>query len=122
MNQPLTAAQDKGDAQTDYEAVRLWLASFEAALKAGNEKALAAHFAADGHSRDLLAFTWSITPRQGADAIAALLLQKQGRAGAGNITHAALVDCFSLPAKFAKDVAGVAPMAARSATALGLAS
>jgi cation diffusion facilitator CzcD-associated flavoprotein CzcO len=89
MNQPQAAALDKGSAQADEAAVRQWLASFEAALKAGDQKALAGHFAADGHSRDLLAFTWSITPRQGADAIAALLLDKQGRAGAGNFTLAA---------------------------------
>lgn len=34
-------------------------------------------FAADGHWRDLLAFTWSITPSEGADNIAALMVAKQ---------------------------------------------
>jgi multidrug efflux pump len=41
---------------------------------------------------------------------------------AGSITQAALGDWVSLAARSASEVAGVAPMAARSATALGLAS
>ncbi len=80
MNQPQPAALDKSAALSETQVVGQWLASFEAALQAGDAKALAAHFADDGHWRDLLAFTWSITPRQGAQAIAALMLEKQGKA------------------------------------------
>jgi cation diffusion facilitator CzcD-associated flavoprotein CzcO len=54
-----------------------WLAQFEAALRNGSQPALAALFAPDGHWRDLLAFTWTITPLQGAAAIAAQLAAKQ---------------------------------------------
>ena len=54
-----------------------WLAQFEAALRSGSQPATAALFAPDGHWRDLLAFTWTITPSQGAAAIAAQLVTKQ---------------------------------------------
>ena len=39
-------------------------------------------FAADGHWRDLLAFTWYITPSEGAGNIAALMVAKQPTAKA----------------------------------------
>lgn len=49
---------------------------------------VASLFAPDSHWRDLLAFTWSITPRQGAEEIAALMVAKQGAAGARTIAVA----------------------------------
>ena len=50
-----------------------WLARFEHALGAGDAAALAALFRADGHWRDVLAFSWLIRTLSGARAIAAQL-------------------------------------------------
>jgi len=49
-----------------------WLQAFEAALAAG-DAAAAGLFAADGHWRDVLAFTWTIETANGTDAIQAAL-------------------------------------------------
>ena len=57
--------------------VTQWLDRFGAALQNGATATLASMFAQDGHWRDLLAFTWSITPCEGAAAIAPLLAAKQ---------------------------------------------
>jgi cation diffusion facilitator CzcD-associated flavoprotein CzcO len=50
-----------------------WLARFEHALGAADAAALAALFRADGHWRDVLAFSWQIRTVSGAQAIAAAL-------------------------------------------------
>src|SRR5438067_1364125 len=50
-----------------------WLARFEHALASGDAAALAALFRADGHWRDVLAFSWRIRTVSGAPAIAAVL-------------------------------------------------
>jgi len=60
--------------------VRRWLERLNTALQSGTRAAVAALFAHDGHWRDLLAFTWSITPSQGAEDIAALMVAKQSSA------------------------------------------
>ena len=57
--------------------VKRWLDELNAALNSGDKPSVASLFATDGHWRDLFAFTWSITPCQGPDAIAALMLEKQ---------------------------------------------
>jgi cation diffusion facilitator CzcD-associated flavoprotein CzcO len=62
--------------------VERWLAQLDAALQMASQKAIAALFAPDAHWRDLLAFTWFITPCQGATAIAALMAEKQAGAQA----------------------------------------
>ena len=72
---------NKATVRSEQELVEHWLAALEVALQSGNRAALASLFAPDGHWRDLLAFTWSITPKQGADDIAALMVAKQGTAG-----------------------------------------
>ena len=46
-----------------------WLADFEQALTQTNESALASLFHDDSFWRDVLAFTWSLTTRQGATTI-----------------------------------------------------
>ncbi|WP_353211061.1 NAD(P)/FAD-dependent oxidoreductase [Rhodovarius sp.] len=56
-----------------------WLAGFEAALASGDATALGRMFHADAHWRDVLAFTWHVTPVAGADAIVQRLLAEQGR-------------------------------------------
>lgn len=50
-----------------------WLASFGAAIEAGDAAAAAKLFAADGHWRDVVAFTWRIQSESGAAAIEAAL-------------------------------------------------
>src|SRR5262245_5233961 len=75
-----TAKQPVADnalAHSEKELVAQWLARLDAALQSENASSIASLFAPDGHWRDLLAFTWSITPSQGAESIAALMLAKQ---------------------------------------------
>jgi putative flavoprotein involved in K+ transport len=69
-------------AQSEKELVGQWLSKLDAALQSASRVSVASLFAPDGHWRDLLAFTWSITPRQGAEDIAALMVAKQKTAGA----------------------------------------
>jgi putative flavoprotein involved in K+ transport len=57
--------------------VTQWLCGFEAALAARDAPSLEQAFATDCHWRDLLAFTWNITPHEGASAIAQALLAAQ---------------------------------------------
>jgi putative flavoprotein involved in K+ transport len=58
-------------------AVQQWLESLEAALREGSVAAIAALFVPDSHWRDLLAFTWDLTPHIGVDQIAAALSKAQ---------------------------------------------
>jgi putative flavoprotein involved in K+ transport len=77
--------QSVHEEQASLEARRTaarWLSSFQAALAARDAGAIAAHFQPDCHWRDILAFTWHLTPVQGRDEVAALLADRQGEAGA----------------------------------------
>ena len=76
------AVLEKPVAQSEKELVERWLGQFDVALQSESRTSVAALFAPDGHWRDLLAFTWFITPLQGADDIAALMVAKQGSARA----------------------------------------
>src|SRR5712671_2678407 len=76
------SALEKTAVQSEKELVEQWLGQLDVALQSENRASVASLFAPDGHWRDLLAFTWSITPRQGADDIAALMVAKQGTARA----------------------------------------
>lgn len=69
--------RENGMVQSEATLVGQWLAQLDAALQSKNRRAVAALFAADGHWRDLVAFTWSITPAEGADTIAASLVANQ---------------------------------------------
>src|SRR5262245_12649086 len=73
---------EKTVVRSERELVEQWLGRFDVALQSESRAAVASLFAPDGHWRDLLAFTWSITPRQGAEEIAALMVAKQGAAKA----------------------------------------
>ncbi len=68
---------EKGVIPSAKALVAQWLGQFDVALQGANQASLAALFASDGHWRDLLAFTWSITPSQGAETIAALMVARQ---------------------------------------------
>ena len=70
-------------ARSERDLVERWLEQLEAALGSNDPASIASLFAADGHWRDLLAFTWSITPREGSNDIAALLAAKQPSVKAG---------------------------------------
>ena len=54
-----------------------WLRAFESALAGSEEAGLAVLFTPDGNWRDILAFTWHLTPVVGAGAIAEGLLARQ---------------------------------------------
>src|SRR5690606_41304994 len=70
-------------------AVQGWLADFETALADGDTAALAALFVADSHWRDVLAFTWHLTPHRGAGEIAAALGAPQPQVRARGFSIAA---------------------------------
>ena len=78
-NQPVVG---KPAVRSEQGLVEQWLAQLDVALQSESRTSVASLFAPDSHWRDLLAFTWSITPRQGAEDIAALMVAKQGTAGA----------------------------------------
>jgi putative flavoprotein involved in K+ transport len=64
---------DVGDA----ERVRRWLSHFEDALDACDGAALEALFIEDAHWRDLVAFTWTITPVNSRNEVVSALLRYQ---------------------------------------------
>src|SRR5690349_12126802 len=70
-------------------AVGEWLRSLEAALASGDAAAVAAVLEPDCQWRDVLAFTWHITPCQGSKEIAASLIERQKKTGARNFRLAA---------------------------------
>jgi putative flavoprotein involved in K+ transport len=69
-------------ARSEKELVEQWLGELDVALQRESRSSVASLFAHDGHWRDLVAFTWSITPRHGAEEIAALMVAKQAAAKA----------------------------------------
>lgn len=60
-----------------HEIVTAWLSRFEQTLSQARAEDLAALFEADGNWRDVLAFTWHLTPRIGASSIADALIARQ---------------------------------------------
>ena len=88
MNSPDSAVLTRPDASEETVAVRQWLDAFETALASGNAATIAKLFVADSHWRDLLAFTWDLTPCLGVENIAATLAKAQPlvRAQAFNIS------------------------------------
>jgi cation diffusion facilitator CzcD-associated flavoprotein CzcO len=56
-----------------------WLEDFAGALRSGDAAAAASLFSADGHWRDVLAFTWQLQTANGAAAIEAALAQTLAR-------------------------------------------
>ena len=78
------SAFERSAVQSERALVEQWLDQCNVALQSGSQSSVAALFAPDSHWRDLLAFTWSITPGQGAEGIAALMVAKQvGAKGRG---------------------------------------
>jgi cation diffusion facilitator CzcD-associated flavoprotein CzcO len=89
MNQALQEAPARKTETSDSELAQQWLSALEAALQSGNADAVAALFTQhDCHWRDLLAFTWHITPYRGAKEIGAGLAAGQSVAKAHNFALA----------------------------------
>lgn len=82
MNDVDLAALKERPATSDGMRVSQWFDRFEEALHAGNAKTLATLFQADSHWRDLVAFTWHITPVLGADKIASAMVEAQSKVNA----------------------------------------
>jgi cation diffusion facilitator CzcD-associated flavoprotein CzcO len=59
-----------------------WLAAFETALVSRDVARIGALFHHDSHWRDVLAFTWHLTPVEGRDNVAARLAAEQQHTGA----------------------------------------
>ncbi len=89
MNSPDSTVLTRNAATAEASAIEEWLGAFENALHLENNVALAALFTADCHWRDLLAFTWNITPHLGVDAVSRGLsdAQKTTRASAFTIAY-----------------------------------
>src|SRR5688572_6652636 len=68
--------------QSEQALVERWLDRLDSALRHASPDPVGSLFTPDGHWRDLLAFTWSITPSEGAEAIAGLMVAKQAAARA----------------------------------------
>ena len=73
-------ARDDADLR---ETVSTWLGAFGSALASGNADAVESLFEDDGNWRDVLAFTWHLTPVVGARAIAGGLVARQPAVKAG---------------------------------------
>ena len=72
--------QSSFEARDDMEMranVTAWLCAFESKLRSGDAIELASLFVTDGNWRDVLAFTWHLTAKVGADEIARALLARQ---------------------------------------------
>jgi hypothetical protein len=77
MNYTDHAALNMRDELQIQEIVAAWLGVFEHALESGDEKAVASQFETEGNWRDILAFTWHLTPCVGAHEIANGLVSRQ---------------------------------------------
>lgn len=79
VNQPVF---QQAVAQSATVLIEHWLDKLNVALQSNRQASIASLFALECHWRDVLAFTWSITPCAGAEAIAALMVSKQTAAKA----------------------------------------
>jgi hypothetical protein len=60
--------------RTAHEIAESWLNAFEHALREGDREQLESLFLEESHWRDLLAFTWTITPHDGRQSVIDSLL------------------------------------------------
>ena len=70
--------------QTDRQLVIQWLSAFESALTSGSEAALSAVLWDEVHWRDLMAFTWTITPHDTREETISDLIRSQDQVAARN--------------------------------------
>lgn len=78
MENPLVVAQDADESDLAGKVVAAWLERLEQGLAASDRTALEDIFLEGSHWRDLVAFTWSITPHEGRRAIVDRLLSRAG--------------------------------------------
>ena len=71
---PSIKAVDDVDA---HETVSVWLSAFGEAISSGDEAQVACLFEQHSHWRDVLAFTWHLTPCLGANEIAKGFVARQ---------------------------------------------
>ncbi len=74
-----TICPDQQESIAAHQHVLHWLRAFNEALRESSRTALAALFCEDCHWRDLMAFTWTITPHSGRQAIVDGLVRTQPR-------------------------------------------
>ncbi len=84
MNNVNTQPTKEHDDLDDRQRVSAWLNDFEHCLSACDAPGLAKLFVADGNWRDVLAFTWHLTPKVGAASIAETLTARQPAVRAQN--------------------------------------
>ena len=77
MNDVDASLREQQAAEAARRQVTRWLAAFDTALARGDAAGIAALFQADCHWRDILAFTWHITPSYGNETVAARLVELQ---------------------------------------------
>lgn len=82
MNDVDLAALQERPAASDGARVSQWFDRFEKALHAGDAQLVTSLFQADSHWRDLVAFTWHITPVLGAVEIASAMVDAQSKVNA----------------------------------------
>ncbi|MFC7477285.1 FAD-dependent oxidoreductase [Dankookia sp. GCM10030260] len=76
------ALDEARQAEQHRRTAAVWIEAFEAALRSGDAGRIGALFHPDAHWRDVLAFTWHMTPVAGAEAIAQRLAAEQPRTAA----------------------------------------
>lgn len=69
---------------SEVDVASCWLSDFEHALHSGDRQSLIPYFAEDSHWRDMLAFTWNISPHEGRQSIVDSLLRNQPKVNARN--------------------------------------
>ena len=89
MNDAATIVMEKPPGERARNAAVQWLGRFETALIAGDPAGLAAMFGPECHYRDMLAFSWTIRPVLGAEAIAEFLTTAQQSTHASGFALAA---------------------------------
>lgn len=82
------ARVERAGSTSEAEIAQTWLSSFERALRSGEANELAGLLADECHWRDMFAFTWDITPREGKRCIVQELLQRQTKTQAASFTIA----------------------------------
>jgi cation diffusion facilitator CzcD-associated flavoprotein CzcO len=88
MNDTTLATSALNTPEDLHTAAAQWLKSFESRLQLGDVSRLAALFASECHYRDILAFSWTLRPAAGAQAIADFLISTQTRVQAKNFVLA----------------------------------
>jgi len=88
MNDTTLASSATDTPQDLHTAAAHWLRSFESRLQLSDVGRLAALFASECHYRDILAFSWTLRPAAGAQAIADFLISAQAKMQAKNFVLA----------------------------------